>query len=229
MDKYLERTSSLIGEESLKKIQSKTIMVIGLGGVGGTAFEALVRSGFKSFIIVDGDTIDETNLNRQILFTKNDVGRYKAIVAKERALSICPDLNIENFNDFIDINSIEKFKNFKIDYIVYAIDKIPSKIAIVNFARNRQIPLIMSLGMGKRIDPEEVCITRLDKTENDPLAKKLRGELRKENIPLKEINVIFSKENPLNNSNVIASMMMVPSTAGLLITKHIINDIIKEK
>ncbi len=227
MNKYLDRTSKLIGEDALEKIASKTILIIGLGGVGGTAFEALVRSGFKSFIIVDGDKVDETNLNRQVLYTLKDVGVDKSEAAAQRALSICPDLKIEKYNEFIDANSIQKFKNFKIDYIVDAIDKIPSKIAIVNFANERHIPIIMSLGMGKRLDPELVTLTRLDKTENDPLAKKLRRELRKNNIPL-EINVVFSKENQLVKSQEIASMMMVPSTAGLLIAKKIIKDILEE-
>lgn len=228
MDRYLERTISLIGEQAVNRVSSKTIMVIGLGGVGGTAFEALVRSGFKNFIIVDGDVVDESNLNRQILFTKKDVGRSKAIVAKEKALSICEDLAIQEYHEFIDENSIQKFENFKIDYIVDAIDKIPSKIAIVNFAKNHNIPFIVSLGMGNRLDPEMVTITRLDKTENDPLAKKLRGEFRKAGIPLKDINVIFSKEAPLVKSTTISSMMMVPSTAGLLIAKKIIKDIMEE-
>ena len=224
MDNYLNRSKLLLGGDVIKSFENKTIMVIGLGGVGGTAFEALVRSGFKSFIIVDHDKVDETNLNRQILYTKKDVGRYKVDVAKERAVSIVPDLKIETFAEFIDINTIQNLSNFKIDYIVDAIDKIPSKISIVKFALERNIKFVISLGMGNRIDVTKVSLTRLDKTENDPLAKALRLTLRKEGIDLKKVNVVFSKENPIIKDKVISSMMMVPSTAGLLIAQKVITD-----
>ena len=229
MDNYLTRSKSLLGENVIDSFKDKTIMVIGLGGVGGTAFEALVRSGFKKFIIVDHDKVDVTNLNRQLLYTHNDVGRVKVEVAKERALQITNDLDIQIYPEFIDTNSLEKFNNFQIDYIIDAIDKIPSKIAIVKFAKEQNIKFIVSLGMGNRIDPEKVKITRLDKTENDPLAKKLRNEFRKENIDLKGINVVFSNEDPLVKQVTISSMMMVPSTAGLLIAKKVITDFMEEK
>lgn len=227
MNDYLTRSKQLLGEEAINSLADKCVLVIGLGGVGGTAFEALVRSGIKHFIIIDHDKVDASNLNRQLLYTSKDIGRVKVDAAKERALSIVTDLDITTINEFIDIKTIENFKNFKIDYIVDAIDKIPSKIAIVNFARSLHIKVITSLGMGNRIDPEKIILTTLDKTENDPLAKKLRSEFRKEGIPLKEINVVFSKEEPLIKDREISSMIMTPSTAGLLIAKKVITDLIK--
>ncbi len=227
MSDYLSRTKTLLGDSVVESFKDKAIMIFGLGGVGGTAFECLVRSGFKSFIIVDFDKVDVTNLNRQILYTSKDIGKNKVDIAKQKALSINPDLKIEIYNEFVDNQTIQKFKNSKIYYIVDAIDKIPSKIAIVKFAQENNIKMIMSLGMGNRVDPEKVTLTRLDKTSNDALAKKIRSELRKENIDLKTINVVFSKEEPLVKSNVVSSMMMVPSEAGLLIAKQIINDLSK--
>ena len=226
MDSYLTRTNMLLGEDNVLSLQDKTIMVIGLGGVGGTAFEALVRSGFKKFIIVDFDKVDVTNLNRQILYTNEDVGKVKVEAARDRALKISPELDIQVFNEFIDTNSLEKFNNFKIDYIIDAIDKIPSKIAIVKFAQKQNIKFLVSLGMGNRLDPSKVMITRLDKTENDPLAKKIRSILRKEDIDLKAVNVVFSKEDPLVKSSIVSSMMMVPSTAGLIIAKYVLSTIL---
>lgn len=225
MDNYLSRSKQLLGEERIDSFANKTILVIGLGGVGGTAFNALVRSGFKKFVIIDKDTVDETNLNRQILFTRKDVGKDKVEVAKEFALSISSDIEVVTNKCFVDENSINKLDNYHIDFIIDAIDYIPGKIVIAKYALNKNIPFILSLGMGNRIDPEKVTITSLNKTENDPLAKKLRYEFRQENISLSSIPVIFSKEEPIVKQPKPSSMMMVPSTAGLLLAKYVIEKV----
>ena len=216
------RSIKLVGEENFKLLQEATIFIAGLGGVGGSAFNALVRSGFKHFVIIDHDKVDITNLNRQILYTSNDVGRVKVEVAKDYALSIASGLDIKTYQLFIDEESLIQFKNTKIDFIVDAIDKIPSKIAIAKFALSHNIKFISSLGMGNRMNPEDVLITTLNKTENDPLAKKLRYEYRQLGLSLKDIPVIFSKETPIVKSPSPYSIITVPVTAGLLIAKYII-------
>lgn len=222
MASYLDRSIELIGENKVASFEDKVIMVIGLGGVGGTALNALMRSGFKHFIIVDHDKVDITNINRQLMYTSKDVGLSKVDVCEIQIKAIDESITVEKHELFIDEETLKEFAGKKIDFIVDAIDKIPSKIAIVKFAKESNIPFIMSLGMGNRIDPEKVTITKLNKTENDPLAKKLRYLLRQDGIDLKDIPVIFSKEIPLVKQEHPASMMMVPSTAGLLIAKYII-------
>lgn len=226
MANYLDRSEALIGKEKLSLIQSKKVLVIGLGGVGGTALEALVRSGFTRLLIADGDEVEESNLNRQILFTKDDVGLNKALVAFRRINSIASDLDVKAFDKFIDESNLDSlFKNEKIDYIIDAIDRVDAKLAILEYALKHNIPVISSMGMGKRLDPTKVYVTTLNKTEGDPLAKKIRYECKQKGLDLTKIKCVCSKETPVDSGNVIASMMMVPSTAGLLIAKEIINDI----
>ena len=223
MASYLDRSISLIGEKAMKTIQNKTILVVGLGGVGGTALEALARSGFKHFIIVDGDKVDVTNLNRQIMYLSHDVGLNKVDVCVRRLKAINPEIEVKSLNLFVDETNMNEFDGFKIDYIVDAIDKVKSKIAIYEFGNRKDIPIISSMGMGKRLDPSKVYVTTLNKTEGDPLAKKLRQECKKANIDLKKIKAVCSKEEPINNDVTVASMMMVPSMAGLAIASEIIN------
>lgn len=225
MASYLDRCNELLGEEKITSFKDKTILIVGLGGVGGTALNALARSGFNHFIIVDKDVVDITNINRQIMYTSLDVNRNKVDVCEEALLKINPEIKVEKHCTFIDENSINELKDKKIDFIVDAIDYIPGKIALIKLALEKHIPFIVSLGMGNRIDGEKVTITKLNKTENDPLAKKIRYLLRQDNIDLKNINVVFSKEIPLVKQPHPASMIMVPSQAGLLIAKYAIENI----
>lgn len=225
MSTYLDRTIELLGIEKVNSFKEKTILVIGLGGVGGTALMALSRSGFKNFIIVDHDKVDITNINRQIFYFSDDVDKLKVDVCEKTIKRIDNGINVIKFNLFINEDNLSVFDDYKIDYIVDAIDKIPSKIALIKYAKKREIPIIVSLGMGNKIDPEKVTLTTLDKTSYDPLAKVLRYKLRKENIDAKKIDVVFDKDSPLVRNEKPSSIMLVPSTAGLLIAKHIIDKI----
>ena len=222
MSTYLDKSIQLLGEEKIMSLENKVILVIGLGGVGGTALEALARSGFKKFILVDFDKVDASNLNRQVLYTKEDVGREKVEAAKGHLLKLNPEFDIKVINTKIESDTLNELNVGKVDFIIDAIDYIPGKLHIIDYSIKNKIPFITSLGMGNRINPEDVCLTKLNKTENDPLAKKLRYEAKLRNLDLKEINVVFSKEIPLIKSPKPASMMMVPSTAGLLIAKYVL-------
>ena len=222
MKSFLDKSKQLLEDEIINSFACKKVLIAGIGGVGGTAFEALVRSGFENFILIDFDVVDITNLNRQILYTSEDVGQEKLLTAKRKALKINEKAKIKLIKQQIELNSFDNFSE-KVDIIIDAIDYIPGKIALAKYATEHNIPFISSLGMGNRIDPEKVTITKLNKTENDPLAKKLRYELKTNGIDLKTINVVFSKETPLIKSPKPASMMMVPSTAGLLIAKFVID------
>lgn len=215
MSKIDDRSQMLLGEEKLKAIQDKEVIVFGLGGVGGTAFMALVRSGIKKIHAVDCDDVDESNLNRQILFTKNDIGKDKALVAKEVAFSIREDVEVISESYRVDETSIREKDYSDVDFIIDAIDDIKGKMAIIEFALERNIPFAISLGMGNRIDPTKIKMTTLDKTEGDPLAKILRHDLRAKGIDLKKIPCVISTEEPLVKGKTPSSMMMVPSSAGL--------------
>ncbi len=219
-----ERVEQLIGLNNLVKLKNTKILIVGIGGVGGTALETLVRSGVGHITIIDHDKFILSNLNRQIISGLNSVDKYKVDIAKERYLNISNNLNLTTHNIFLNKENINLLDGY--DYIIDACDSIDTKIEIIKYTSKNNIKLISCMGMGNRLDPSKVYITKLSKTENDPLSKKLRYELRKENINL-NIPVVASKELPIK-SNVITSMMLVPSTAGILLTHYIINDIIKE-
>ena len=223
MSSYLDRSISLIGKETMNVIQNKTIMVVGLGGVGGTALEALARSGFTSFILVDSDDVDITNLNRQIMYLSSDLGKAKVDACENRIKSINENIRVEKHKVYLDGNNIDIFKKYKIDYVVDAIDSVDSKLVLYKFCLNNNIPIISCLGMGKRVDPTQVCIMKLNQTKGDPLARKIRYQCKQNNIDTKSIKVVFSNEEPINSETTISSMIMVPSTAGLLIAKEIIS------
>ena len=226
MDNIYTRSSQLIGEDAIIKLRNSTVLVVGIGGVGGTCFEALVRSGVKRIIIIDKDVVDVTNLNRQILFTSEDIGKTKVEIAKNRANKINSDCEIIPLNLFIDESNLNILDNFKIDFIVDAIDSIYSKASLVKYAQGRNIPIILSLGMGKRLDPSMLSITTLNKSTGDPLAKKLRYILKQDNVDISTLKCVISKEEVLNNERVPASMMMVPSAAGLILASYVIEQLI---
>lgn len=229
MNKMFDRTINLIGSENYKKICNLKIAVIGLGGVGGTALEALARTGFSKFLIIDHDIVDVTNLNRQILFSYGDINRPKVEIAMKKILSINPFADIETHK--IKVSSSNTDIIGKVDFIVDAVDDIKAKVCIAEYAIKNNIPFVSSLGMANRINPNEVNIIRLDKTTIDPLAKKFRYELKKNNIDTKKVMTVFSSELPRTSSSNLNSIVTVPSSAGLNICLYIINfftsDIIK--
>ena len=222
MNDYLDRSKQLLGEDKIKALEDKVILVIGIGGVGGTALEALARSGFKKFILIDSDVVDETNLNRQVLYTFEDVGKEKVLAAKERLLKINKDFDVQIIRTKVGETPLDELNLGHVDFIVDAIDFVEGKLEIYEFALTNNIPFISSLGMGNRFDPEFVTITTLNKTENDPLAKKIRYLVKQKGLDLKAIPVVFSKEVPAIKSPKPASMIMVTSTAGLLIAKYVL-------
>jgi len=219
------RSIGLLGEDNFKLIQDKVIAIFGLGGVGGTALEALARTGFKHFLIIDFDKVDPSNLNRQILYTSKDIGRNKVEAAKERILSINEEADIQTFS----LKAQEFDFNQKIDFIVDAIDDVNGKLYLLSKAQEKNIPFIMSLGMANRFDPTKVKIAKLNQTHNDPLAKKIRYMVKKQGLETANINVVISEELPQKNQEKLFSIMTVPSSAGLSIAKFILESIIIEK
>lgn len=220
-----DRLELLIGKENVEKISKINVLIVGIGGVGGTALEALVRSGVKNVTIIDKDVFSESNLNRQILSTRDSIGLYKVDVGINRCKSINPDVNITGLKINLDEKNVNELEYF--DYIIDACDDINAKLALMQYANKNNINLISSMGTGKRLNPSNVIITRLDKTSNDPLAKKMRYEARKRGLKL-NIPVVCSKEEPINNDRIIASSIFVPSTAGLMLAYYIIEKVIND-
>lgn len=220
-----DRLELLIGKENVEKISKINVLIVGIGGVGGTALEALVRSGVKNITIIDKDVFSESNLNRQILSTRDSIGLYKVDVGIDRCKSINPNVNITGLKINLDEKNVNELEYF--DYIIDACDDINAKLALMQYANKNNINLISSMGTGKRLNPSNVIITRLDKTSNDPLAKKMRYEARKRGLKL-NIPVVCSKEEPINNDRIISSSIFVPSTAGLMLAYYIIEKVIND-
>lgn len=220
-----ERIIALIGEEANLKIKSISVLIVGIGGVGGMAAEALVRSGIQNLTIIDKDKFEISNLNRQIMATNDTIKEYKTDSTLKRLKSINPNINITSHNIFLNAENINILKEY--DYIIDACDTITTKILLIKYALKHQIKIISCMGTGKHLNPEELCITSLNKTYNCPLAKKMRNLLKKEGITT-NIPVVFSKEIPLNKDEKISSMIFVPATAGLMLAYYVINDLIKK-
>lgn len=212
-------------EDKLEIIKNKTVLIIGLGGVGSYALETLARTYFNKLIIVDNDTIDITNLNRQLMSNIDNIGKYKTDVWEERIKQINPNCQVIKITEFITKNNLPNLFQEKIDYVIDACDTLDTKKEIIKYCLENNIKFITSLGMANRIDATKVKFSYLDKTAYDPLAKKLRLLIRKENIKGK-IPVIYSEEIPIKNKK-LGSIAHVPAIAGLLCTNYIINDIIK--
>lgn len=227
LPKKFERLKYLIGEENVESLADKCVLVIGLGGVGGYSVESLVRSGIGHIIIVDGDVVEESNLNRQIIATSSVIGKSKVELFNKRIKDINPECIVTQINKFIDKDNIDELFCYDIDYFVDACDSLDTKFLIIKNCLEKNIPLISSMGTGNRMDPSKFKITTLDKTMNDPVARILRKRVRDENIKGK-IEVLCSSETPKKLGKMIGSNSFVPPSAGLLITSYIINKFIKE-
>lgn len=221
-----DRTRLLINQNNLDKLSKIKVLVVGLGGVGSIVPISLVRSGVKNITIIDKDKVDDSNLNRQIAYNFNDIGTLKSVALKKHLLEIRSDINVTEIHD--DIKNISSL-NDKFDYVVDCIDDIKGKIHLIEYAFKNNIKIISSLGMGNRFDPTKVKITKLNKTTIDPLARKLRYELKKRNVDISLINVSFSEESPIIKDRVISSMIFAPNASGLALASYIIKDVIKEE
>lgn len=222
-----ERLIGLIGEEKLKEIERKKILLIGVGGVGSYALEALIRNGFFDITIVDFDTIDLSNLNRQLITDSTNIGKYKVDEAKKRALLINPNINIQAINGKLNKENLRNLLNQNFDYIIDACDTLDVKFALMENSLHYSYKLISSMGTAKKTDPTKLEITTLDKTNNDPIARLLRNKVRKAHVN-KKIYVVSSTEVP-KQINMLGTANLVPSVAGLLCVSFIFNDIIKNK
>jgi len=218
------RTEMLLGD-NFKKLSAFKFAVCGVGGVGSIIPISLVRSGVKNIVIVDFDTVDESNLNRQIAYDTNDIGKAKVICLKEKLIDLREETRIDSINKRIDPNF--DFSVFDdCDYVFDCIDDLQAKIELIKYCLNKNINIISSLGMGNRVDPTKIEVTTLNKTHDDPLARKLRYELKQEGMDIKKLKVSFSSEIPIIKSNKVSSMVFVPNTAGLIMTSYVVKELL---
>ena len=220
-----QREELLIGEK-IKLLKDKTILVLGLGGVGGYVTESLARCGIGHLVLVDYDVVDITNINRQIIALHSNIGKKKTLCFEERIKDINPHCLVDIIDLFYNEEHKEEIFQQKIDYVIDCCDSLESKKILIKECMKRNIPIISSMGTGNKFHPELFKITTLDKTEYDPLAKKLRFLLKDEKEMQKKVKVLYSKEIPQPYKGKIGSISYVPSVAGLLITSYVINEII---
>lgn len=219
-----ERLITLIGKDKVDKLKNANILIVGLGGVGGYVLETLVRSGIHNLTIVDGDVVELSNLNRQIISKQNVVGKPKALVAQTRALEINPDINLRVINEFITEDNFSLLKIDEYDYVIDACDDLNLKMLLIKNADKYK--LISSMGTANKMDMTRFKITTIEKTSYDPLAKIIRKRIKEEKVRTK-FKVVSSDEKVMKNGTKLGTIAYMPATAGLLCTSYVINDIIE--
>ncbi|AGT32907.1 hypothetical protein M493_13325 [Geobacillus genomosp. 3] len=239
------RNELAIGSEGLGKLKNATVAVLGVGGVGSFAVEALARSGVGRLVLVDRDNVDITNINRQIHALLSTIGRPKVELMKERIADINPECEVIALQMFYTEETYEQFFAYNLDFVVDASDTIMYKVHLMKQCLERGIPIISSMGAANKMDPTRFRIADISKTHTDPIAKVIRAKLRKEGIR-RGIPVVFSDEKPVkiredvrqvvgNDASPIRKAKMppssnafVPSVAGLIMASYVVNELLKD-
>ncbi|EJX2681048.1 TPA: ThiF family adenylyltransferase [Clostridioides difficile] len=229
---FTTRTSFLVGDDGIEKLNNSNIIVFGVGGVGSFTVEALARAGVGNITIVDFDDVDITNINRQIPALHSTVGRYKVDVMEERILDINPNINIKKIRSFYNKDTSDEILTERYDYVVDAIDMVSSKIHLIETCEKKGLKIISSMGMGNKLDPTKIVVTDIHKTSTCPLAKVMRKELRDRGI--KKLKVVYSTEQPIELKKKVmngrkvtpGSVSFVPSVGGLIIASVIVNELL---
>ncbi|QQO11068.1 tRNA threonylcarbamoyladenosine dehydratase [Breznakiella homolactica] len=238
MDESFIRTESILGREAMERLRNAAVAVFGLGGVGSAAAEALARSGIGSFILVDSDTVQRSNINRQIIALHSNLGIPKTAAMKNRILDINPEASVETHELFFTAETGEELLSRGISYIVDAIDTVSSKIELILRARDLGIPIISSMGTGNKLDPSRLEIADIHETSECPLARVMRRELR--NRGIEKLTVVYSREPPVKPDPLTAaafgdqkrpgkttpgSTAFVPPAAGLIMASRVVRDL----
>lgn len=228
------RSRMLLQEQGIALLQQTHIAVFGVGGVGGSCIENLVRSGVGEITIIDNDVVTLTNLNRQVVALHSTIGQYKVDAMKQRLLDINPKLRIHVYKTFVLADTIDQIDFTSFTYIVDAIDTVSAKLLLIEKAQTLNLPIISSMGAGNRLDPAKLKICDIKKTTHCPLAKVMRRELKKRGIYA--VKVLASSEAPLkplasdevtSKRVVPGSVAFVPNAAGILIAAEVISDLLK--
>ena len=219
MNEAFSRTASLIGERAFKKLADAHVLVVGLGGVGGAALGVLVRSGIGELTLVDGDVFEPSNLNRQLLCTRAQLGRNKAEVAREYVLSVDPQAKPHAVGEYVSPENIDRILDTRYSYCVDAIDDVKNKVELIAACKQRGIPVVSAMGAGNRTDCG-FTVTDIYKTQNDPLARKLRHELRAREI--RSLDVVCATSPPDVRSGSPLSIAAPPMVMGAIMANLVV-------
>lgn len=222
----LKRLELLVGQDNINKIAKTKVMVLGLGGVGSYAVEAIARSGVENIVVVDYDIIDITNLNRQLMTDHSNIGVSKTEIIKNRILSINPKCNVDIIDKKITKDSVSDLIKLNPDYIIDACDTLDVKKQLIIECHNNKVKLISSMGTGNKFDPSRLKIMDIRKTSYDPIAKVIRKFVVDNKINYK-VMVVCSDEKPMKVFKPVGSTAFVPATAGLLCASYVINNILR--
>ncbi len=237
---WLQRTELLIKEEGIERLQSANILIVGLGGVGSFAAEFLVRSGIGNLTIVDGDTVNITNINRQLPALNSTIGKNKTDVVAERILDINPKINLKKLNEFLEPERMEEIlTQEKFDYVLDCIDSLSPKLALIITCKRKKIQLVTAMGAGGKTDPSKVMVRDISKTNNCFLAKQIRKKLKKEQIH-KGFRCVFSTEIQDENSlkmtdgsnykkSFYGTISYMPAIFGLYAAAEVIRFLLKKE
>lgn len=226
-----DRSEALLGADALHTLKNSHVAVFGIGGVGSYTVEALVRGGVGRLSIFDGDTVSETNINRQLVATTKTIGEDKVAVAEKHALEVNPDIQINAEKIFFCSENADSIDFSQFDYVVDAIDTVSSKLLLIEKSKSAGVPVISCMGAGNKLDPTRFEVADISKTSVCPLAKVMRYELKKRGI--NKVKVVYSKEEPIkhglteNGRPLPGSVSFVPSVAGLIIAGEAIKDLLK--
>lgn len=230
MNNIFQRSEMVIGKNNIDLLSSKKVLVFGLGGVGGSLCEALVRSGIGEIHIVDRDVVDITNLNRQIIATLETIGMAKTDALEKRLLSINKNLVVKKYKLDLNKDSINDFNFEDFDYVADAIDTVSAKILLIENCYKKGVKIISAMGAGNKIDPTKLVIEDIYKTHTCPLAKVMRKELKDRGV--KNLKVVYSTESPikpkfrLEKESSPGSMSFVPPVSGMIMASVIVRDLI---
>ena len=237
---WLQRTELLVKEEGIEKLKSANILIVGLGGVGSFAAEFLERSGIGNLTIVDGDTVDITNINRQLPALNSTIGKNKTDVVAERILDINPEINLKKINEFLEPERMEELlTQEKFDYVLDCIDSLSPKLALIITCKRKKIKLVSAMGAGGKTDPSKVMVRDISKTNNCFLAKQIRKKLKKEQIH-KGFRCVFSTEIQDENSlkmtdgsnykkSFYGTISYMPAIFGLYAATEVIRFLLKKE
>ncbi|MFC2722188.1 MAG: ThiF family adenylyltransferase [Flavobacteriaceae bacterium] len=237
---WLQRTELLVKKEGIERLQSSNILIVGLGGVGSFAAEFLVRSGIGNLTIVDGDTVDITNINRQLPALNSTIGKNKTDVVAKRILDINPEINLKKINEFLEPERMEELlTQEKFDYVLDCIDSLSPKLALIITCKRKKIKLVSAMGAGGKTDPSKVMVRDISKTNNCFLAKQIRKKLKKEQIH-KGFRCVFSTEIQDENSlkmtdgsnykkSFYGTISYMPAIFGLYAAAEVIRFLLKKE
>lgn len=233
MGNRLERTELLLGSEQMKKLKDSHVAIFGLGGVGGYAAEGLARAGVGRLTVIDCDVFSESNLNRQLYATYETVGRDKTQVTAARIAAFAPDCAVTPLSLWYTPENAHTVDLTAFDYVIDAIDTMTSKIHLICACHEAGVPIISSMGTGNKTDPTALRVTDLYRTQGCPMARILRRELKKRNLPA--LKVVYSEEEPkktvvpdeTTTRHAPGSLVFVPACAGLILASEAVKDLLK--